>query len=549
MTLPAVILFPLLGGLLAWAAGWRSEASARRVALVAAALQCVLVAALALRLRLAPMADAASPWLAEARMPWIPQLGASMHLAVDGLSLTLLLLTAFLGFVAVLVSEGGSDRRGGAFQLCLMSALAAVSGVFLAVDLLLFFVFFEAMLVPVYFLMVLWGDARADRQGAALKFFLFTQASGLLMLFSALSLSFFKMRLTGQFTMDATELGDVRVMGLAAWTLPLGFLLAFAVKLPLVPLHSWQPPAYAAVPASGGIILSGVMAKVGAYGMLRFLLPLFPEASGKLAPWVMGLALLGIVYGALAAFAQTDLRRFIAWSSINHLGFIVLGIFSLNGLGQRGAVVLMIAHGCSVAGLFVLSAVMERNGERDMTRLGGMWAATPRLGAFAMLIMMATLGLPGLANFVGEFLVLLGLFHSAPCIAVPAAVATVLSAAYALRFMQQVFFGAPGKTKPAAELSGRHALAALILALALVILGLFPAPLLGALDSAPITATPERVSLGAPISRLADGKHATPEGQSGDWRAQEGPLTRNSVDAASCRVAGETPPSSQGGLP
>jgi NADH-quinone oxidoreductase subunit M len=481
MTLPAVILFPLLGGLLAWAAGVRNAASARRISLVAAVLQCVLVAALALRLQLMPMADAASPWLAEWRMPWIPQIGASLHFAADGLTMILLLLTAFLGFVAVLISEDAFDHRGGAFQLCLLSAVAAVSGVFLAVDLLLFFVFFEAMLVPVYFLILLWGDLREDRFGAALKFFLFTQAGGLLMLFAILSLSFFKMSLTGQTTMDAMELGDVRVMGLAAWTLPLGFFLAFAVKLPMVPLHSWQPVTYATVPASGGIILSGVMAKVGAYGMLRFLLPLFPEVSGRIAPWAMGLALIGILYGALAAFAQTDLRRFIAWSSVNHLGFVVLGIFSMNGMGQRGAVVLMVAHGCSVAGLFVLSSLIERNGgSRDMSRLGGLWSSSPRLGAFAMLLMMATLGLPGLANFVGEFLVLLGTFHAQPCIAVPAAIATVLSAAYALRLMQWVFFGAHGEPGPVPDLSGRHGIAAVMLVLALLGFGLFPNPLLKA---------------------------------------------------------------------
>ena len=482
MTLPALILFPLLGGLLAWLAGWKSAASARRIALVAAVLHLVLVAALALRIRLAPFSGGASPWLAEWRLPWIPQLGASAHLAADGLGMTLLLLTAFLGVVAVLISEGASDRRGGGFQLCLLAAIAAVSGVFLAVDLLLFFVFFEAMLVPVYFLMLLWGDARVDRAGAALRFFLFTQASGLLMLFAMLALSYVNADFSGRITLDALELRDVPAGPLAAVLLPLGFFLAFAVKLPLVPLHSWQPVAYAAVPAPAGVILSGVMAKVGAYGMMRFVLPLFPGAAPQLAPWAMGLALAGIVYGALAAFAQTDLRRFIAFSSINHLGFVVLGLFCMNDAGYRGAVVLMVAHGCSVAGLFALSALIERGaGNRDMARLGGLWTAAPRLGAFAMLLLMATLGLPGLANFVGEFLVLLGTFESHPYVAVPAALATALSAAYALRFMQRVFFGpCPDRAEPMADLSGRHAVAALLLTAALIGLGLFPGVLLGA---------------------------------------------------------------------
>jgi len=492
----AIILFPLLGGLMAWLAGYKSAASARRVALAAAIFQCVLVSALTLRLYLVPVAGAASPWLIEWRAPWIPQIGAGLHLVVDGLSLVMLLLTAFLGLVAVLISDGDAGRRGGAFHLCLLSAVSAVTGVFLAADLLLFFVFFEAMLVPVYFLIILWGDTRVDRNGAALRFFLFTQASGLLMLFAMLTLSFFKMRLTGQATLDAVELRDVHLAGVAALTLPLGFFLAFAVKLPLIPFHSWQPVTYAAIPASGGIILSGVMAKVGAYGMLRFVLPLFPEAAKTLAPWAMGLAVVSILYGALAAFAQTDLRRFIAYSSIGHLGFVVLGIFSMNGWGQRGAVVLMVAHGCSVAGLFVLAAVMERNsGPRDMSRLGGLWAASPRLGAFAMVLMMATLGLPGLANFVGEFLVLLGAFRSNLCAAVPAALGTVLSAAYALKFMQRVFFGPRGgDAAPVVDLSGRHAVAALIVALSLLALGLLPGPLLHLANSGL-----ERVGSYAPV--------------------------------------------------
>lgn len=481
MTLLAIVLFPLAGGAMAWMAGYRSEASARRVALAAAGLQCLLVLALTLRLHLAPMAAAGSPWLVELRAPWIPQIGASLHLAADGLSLIMLLLTAFLGFVAVLVSDGEAGQRRGAFHLCLLSALAAVTGVFLAADLLLFFFFFEAMLVPVYFLIILWGDAREDRNGAALKFFLFTQASGLLMLVAMLALSFLNARAGGQLTLDALALRGTPMAGTAAMLLPLGFFLAFAVKLPLVPLHSWQPVTYAAIPASGGIILSGVMAKVGAYGMLRFVLPLFPEALNRLAPCAMGLALISILYGALAAFAQTDLRRFIACSSISHLGFVVLGIFSLNELGQRGAVVLMVAHGCSVAGLFVLAAVMERDGgARDMARLGGLWAAAPRLGAFSMVLMMATLGLPGLANFVGEFLVLLGAFQKDPVVAALAALGTVLSAAYALKFMRQVFFGARRGTEPVSDLSGRHAFAALILVLALLGLGLFPGALLHA---------------------------------------------------------------------
>ncbi len=483
MTLTAIILFPLLGGVLAWAAGWKSAASARRIALIAAALQCLLVAALALRLRLAPLAGTASPWLAELRMPWIPQIGASFHLAADGLSMAMLLLTAFLGLVAVLVSEGASGRNGGGLHLCLLSALAAVSGVFLAADLLLFFVFFEAMLVPVYFLIILWGDLREDRFAAALKFFLFTQASGLVMLVAMLVLSFLNARATGQLTLDALELRGVPLAGAVALLLPLGFFLAFAVKLPMVPLHSWQPVTYAAIPASGGIILSGVMAKVGAYGLLRFVLPLFPAASSQLAPWAMVLALAGILYGAFAAFAQTDLRRFIAYSSINHLGFVVLGIFSMNGLGQRGAFALMVAHGCSVAGLFVLAGVMERDGgSRDMARLGGLWAAAPRLGAFALLLIMATLGLPGLANFVGEFLVLLGTFQASPRIAVLAALSTGLSAAYALRFMQRIFFGPRRGAEPAADLSGRQAVAALLLVASLLLLGLFPGTMLQAVN-------------------------------------------------------------------
>jgi NADH-quinone oxidoreductase subunit M len=494
MSLMPILLVPLVGGVLCWTLARDNASLSRRIALGALAIDLLILLLTWLR-----VPDGA--WAIELRMPWVPHFGATFYLALDGLSLLMLLLTVTLGMVAVVASRYDAPERPGIYYFALLAMLAGILGVFLAEDLLLFFVFYEVMLVPAYFLIALWGDSRMDRNAVAVRFFMFTQAGSLLMLLSILGLYFVHGYNTHNYTFAYSELLNTAVPARVALFLLLGFFVGFAVKLPVVPLHGWQPDTYACLPTGVGIVLSGLMAKAGAYGLLRFAVPLFPEAAQGFAPWAMSLAVVSILYGALAAYSQRDLRRFIAYSGISHLGFVVLGAFSGNAWGYSGAVIQMIGHGLSAAGLFLLVAMLEaRASTRDLSVLGGLWRTAPRLGAFGLILVLATLGLPGLVNFVGEFLVLLGAFRVSPVHATLAAIGTVFSTAYALRLMQKTFFGPETVAGPVADIKGRPAVPALALAVALVIFGVFPQPLLRLAD-------PTLSRLNAPDRPPAAGAH------------------------------------------
>ena len=470
MSLLAVLFLPLLGGLLAWAAGRHRPQSARWVAL--ATLAATLLLALA-ALPVAPGGD--GPWHAQWRGDWIPRFGIAFHLGLDGLSLTLVLLTLFLGGMAVVASWTEIRRGQGLFHLLLLATVTGANGVFLAVDLFLFFVFWEAMLVPMYLLIALWGHG--GRLRAAVKFFLFTQASGLLMLAAIVALMLLHGAETGAYSTAYADLAALDLApGVALWVMA-GFLLAFAVKLPAVPLHSWLADAHTEAPTGGSVLLAGVLLKTGAYGLLRFVLPLFPEAAAAVAPALMALGVAGIVYGAVLAFAQSDLKRLVAYTSVSHMGFVLLGVFAGGAFALRGALMGMVAHGLSTGALFMVAgAVQERLGTRDMNRMGGLWGPLPRLGAVALFFALGALGLPGLGNFVGEFLVLLGTFQRYPVAAVLAASALVLSAAYALALIQRVFHG-QGPARNVPDLGPGWMAAAGAMMLLLLWLGLFPQPL------------------------------------------------------------------------
>jgi NADH-quinone oxidoreductase subunit M len=345
--------------------------------------------------------------------------------------------------------------------------------VFLAVDLFLFYFCWELMLVPMYFLIDIWGHE--NRHYAAIKFFLFTQLSGLVMLLAILGLYFVHARATGVYTFDYAELlGTAMPAGVATW-LMLGFFLAFAVKLPVVPFHTWLPDAHTEAPTAGSVVLAGLLLKTGAYGMLRFVVPLFPGPSHELAPVFMLLGVVGIIYGAVLAFAQTDLKRLVAYTSVSHLGFVLVGIFAWNTLALRGAVMQMVCHGLSTGALFILvGSLQDRIGTRDMGRMGGLWAVAPRMGAVAMFFAMASLGLPGLGNFVAEFLVLLGSWQASIALTSIAAVGLVAATVYALWLMQAVFHGPLRRAFTFADLGVREMAVMVAMMLALVWLGLFP---------------------------------------------------------------------------
>lgn len=475
MMLVWLIVIPLLGGLIAWPAARLNAAAARWVSLAAMALDLLVL--LLVWLRHAGPIDitGGGRWIAMFDAPWIPQLGISLRLGLDGLSLLLILLTIGLGFVSVVISWTEIGERVGAFHFNLLWTVAGTIGVFLALDLFLFFFAWEIMLVPMYFLIALWGHE--NRIYAAIKFFLFTQGSGLLMLLAILALVFVHQRATGSLTFDYFRLLGTRMApGTEMWIM-LGFFIAFIVKLPAVPFHTWLPDAHTEAPTAGSVILAGIMLKTGAYGLLRFVVPLFPLAAIRFAPIAMLLGVVGIIYGALLAFGQNDLKRLVAYSSVSHLGFVLLGVFAWNALALQGAVMQMLAHGVSTGALFItVGALQERLHTRDMRLMGGLWASLPKLSAIGMFFAIASLGLPGLGNFIGEFLILIGTFRVHPVFAVIGTLGVITAAAYALILVQRAFHGPPNETVSAPDLRARHLAVMAALTVAIVYLGVYPQP-------------------------------------------------------------------------
>ena len=476
MMLIGLIVSVLVGGLLAWLSVRLGRDWPRWVSL--ATLGGHLIALIYLWVRyLYVSSPPESPWMAEVDLPWIPQLGIRCQLALDGLSLLLVILTNFLGIMAVIASWKEITTHLGFFHFNLLWILAAVMGVFMAVDLMLFYVFWELMLVPLYLLVAIWGHEH--KVHAAVKLFLFTQAGSLLMLLAILGLYFVHGRNAGVYSFDYRQLMATPMSDPLAFWLMLGFFAAFAVKLPVVPLHSWLADAHTQAPTAGSVGLAGLVLKVGAYGLLRFLVPLFPQAALQMAPVAMWLGVAGIFYGALVALGQNDLKRLVAYTSISHMGFVLLGIFAWNQLALQGAVMIMIAHGVSTGALFILVGDLNhRMGTRSMDRMGGLWATMPRMGSSALVLALASLGLPGLANFVGEFLVLLGTYQVNRAAAVAACGGFVVSTVYALWMMQQVFFGPNRHGWKLPDTSPRETALLATMIGVVVWLGVYPQPVL-----------------------------------------------------------------------
>ena len=479
MILLWLIVIPLVAGLVSWAAARAGHAAARWIALAAALADFGITLGLWVETAGRP----AHTWLEEVDWNWIPQFGIHFHLALDGLSLLMLMLTFFLGALSVLASWREITEAVGFFHLNLMWILAGIAGVFLAVDLFLFYFAWELMLVPMYFLIAIWGHE--NRTYAAVKFFIFTQLSGLLMLIAILALYFLHHRATGVYTFQYADLLRTAFPpGTEMWVM-LGFFIAFAVKLPMVPFHTWLPDAHTEAPTAGSIILAGLLLKTGAYGMLRFVVPLFPGAAHQFAPVAMALGVAGILYGAILAFAQTDLKRLVAYTSVSHLGFVLLGIFAWNDLALQGAVVTMICHGISTGALFMLvGALQERIHTRQVDRMEGLWATVPRLSGAALFFALASLGLPGLGDFVGEFLVLLGTYPRSIVLAVLAAVGVLGATFYALRLVQRAFHGPNTHGWQIRDLLPRESIAVGVMIASLLWLGLYPRPVLATFQPA-----------------------------------------------------------------
>lgn len=475
MILLILIIVPMAGGLLAWILSRMNADFARWTALIALLIDLLLAITIWME---QPVVDQPTQWIAKYMVPWIPNFGISFSLAIDGLSLLMVILTFFLGILAVLTSWNEITYRPGFFHFNLLWVLAGITGVFLTMDLFLFYFFWEVMLIPMYLLIGIWGHE--NRRYAAFKFFIFTQASGLLMFLAILGLYFAHGNSTGTYTFDYFQLLGTRFEGWTGMWLMLGFLAGFIVKLPVVPFHSWLPDAHSEAPTAGSLILAGLLLKTGAYGLLRFVVPLFPNEAHEIAQWAMLLGVVGILYGAILAFSQTDLKRLVAYTSVSHMGFVMLGVFAFNELALQGVVMQMITHGISTGALFILAgSLYERIHTRDIERMGGFWKQMPFMGTIGLIFAMASLGLPGLGNFIAEFLTLVGSWKASHKLTIFATIGLVAATVYSLRIMQKVFQGEEAHQEHALhDLSLREKLILLPLVISIIWLGLFPQPAL-----------------------------------------------------------------------
>ncbi len=416
-----------------------------------------------------------------AQREWISSLGLSWFLGIDGISLFLVVLTGILFPIAILTTEPHHDPKP--YHVWIMLLMAGSMGAFLALDLLLFFLFFEVVLVPMYFLIGGWGHG--NRVYAAMKFFLYTMAASALMLVGIVSLVFLAAGDTGGATFNVIELAENHQLSTLASTLVfLSFALAFAVKVPVFPVHTWLPDAHTEAPTAGSVILAGVMLKLGTYGMLRFGVYLFPEVVFDLGWIFMTLGVIGIVYGAAVATMQKDLKRLVAYSSVAHMGFIVLGIFALNSQGMTGAVVQMVNHGITTGALFILVGwIYERRHTREIAALGGLQKSAPLMAGVFTLVMLSSVGLPGLNGFVGEFLILLGTFSAARWWAVVAVSGVILAALYMLWAYQRTFHGpAVGENATMEDMRLSELFGILPLLVLIVFLGVYPKPMLDRIE-------------------------------------------------------------------
>jgi NADH-quinone oxidoreductase subunit M len=386
--------------------------------------------------------DTASPdFQFEEFLRWMPSLGAGYHVGIDGISVLLVLLTTFLTPVALASAWNAIEEGTKEFVVAMLVLETGMLGVFVALDLFLFFVFWEAMLIPMYFIIGVWGGSR--RVYAAIKFVLYTMAGSALMLVAILALYFQHGAATGTYTFDVPALARyVLAPGTAQHLMFLAFALAFAIKVPLFPFHTWLPDAHVEAPTAGSVILAGVLLKMGTYGFLRFCLPLFPDASLAFGPLIFALAVVGIVYGAWVSTVQPDLKKLVAYSSVSHLGFVMLGLFTLTPAGLVGGVIQMVNHGLSTGALFLMvGMIYERRHTRLVADFGGLWTVAPAFSALFLLVCLSSLGLPGLNGFVGEFLILVGAFQVNGWLAAAATTGIIFAAVYLLWMYQRVAFG------------------------------------------------------------------------------------------------------------
>jgi NADH-quinone oxidoreductase subunit M len=409
------------------------------------------------------------------RHAWIPSFGIAYFVGVDGISLLLLVLTGFLTPLALLASWESVHAHTRAFCMFILLLESAMIGVFISLDLFLFYVFWDAMLIPMYFLIGIWGYER--RVYAAVKFILYTMGGSVLMLLAILGLAYLHSTATGTYSFDLTRLYELPIPRNLQFWFFLAFALSFAVKVPLFPFHTWLPDAHVEAPTAGSVLLAGVMLKMGTYGLIRFAFPLFPIAASYFAPYLAALAVIGIIYGALVAMVQPDMKKLVAYSSVSHLGFVVLGITAMNVQGVQGAVYQMLNHGVSTGGLFLIVGMLsDRRHTRLISEFGGLKSVMPHLVAAFFIITLSSIALPGLNGFVGEFLILLGAFRWDWRMAALASTGVVLSAVYMLWMFQRVNYGPVTNQKNAslADLGPREWAIVVPIIAAAILMGVLP---------------------------------------------------------------------------
>src|SRR5215472_1904037 len=418
---------------------------------------------------------------------WIPSIGAGYYLGIDGISFLLIMLTTLLGWISILSSWTAIENRVKEYYIWFLVLQTGMLGVFMALDFFLFFVFWEAMLVPMYLLIGIWGGPR--KLYAAIKFFLYTLFGSVLMLLGVLFLYFHHHAVTGVFTFAVPELYQTAPQipfNYAIW-LFFAFFLAFAIKVPMFPFHTWLPDAHVEAPTAGSVILAGVLLKMGTYGFIRFSLPFFPTIAmnSKVRGWMIGLSIIGIIYGALVSLMQKDMKKLVAYSSVSHLGFCTLGIFALNPLGLSGSVIQQINHGISTGALFLIVGILyERRHTREIAEYGGISNVMPLYATITLIMFMSSLGLPLLNGFIGEFTILQGSYMENKWWAAWAVIGVILGAAYLLWLYQRVFFGnvTNPKNEHLRDLSAREVLTFAPLLAAAVWIGVYPKPLFEILD-------------------------------------------------------------------